>query len=153
MTKQTKSGETKINIENLQKIERGDGVHIDSDTKYDYAGNFEAHSEPLIDSGTGKVVSIRTFTFKMNPLKLKERPPDKQTLFNAHAKQITTILWGDGLRPLEEVNPRVIINKNIGIYQIFVPCEPKPGVMVVDEVKNLSAELAKNNKSKLVKRN
>lgn len=153
MMKPKKSGETsKVNIENLQEIKPGEGVQIDDKTKYDYVGSFDAKSEPLIDPGTGKTVSIRVFTFKMNPARLKQAPPDKQTLFNAHAKQISTILWGDGLIPMEEISPRVIINKNYGEYQIFVPCEAKSGVLFVDKPKNLSQELAKRGTRKPAKK-
>ena len=80
------------------ELKPGEGVQIDQDTKYEYGSRLETEGIPLIDPGEGKIVSIRVFDFKMNPA-LKDFPIDKQLIFNTHAKQISTILWGDGLKP------------------------------------------------------
>lgn len=125
----------------LSDLKPGEGVSV-GDTKYEYGADLTAPSVPLIDPGTGKTVSIRTFTFKMNPKKIKEfAHVDKQALFNAHAKQITTMLWGDGLIPLDGNSPRVIIDRKRSLYQIFVPCEARLNTMWMDKPKNLSETL------------
>lgn len=127
-----------------KELKPGDGVKIDDKTKYEYGADLQTEGTPLIDLGIGKTVSIRTFTFRMNP-KTKDFS-NKQEIFNSHAKQISTILWGDGLRPYEAANPRLIINKKKKMYQIFVPCEAKSGVLFVDKPRNLSEMMLKSRK-------
>lgn len=128
--------------EELAELKPGEGVTI-GDTKYDYGANLDTEGVPLIDPGTGQTISIRTFSFKMDPTKMKDFP-DKQTLFNSHAKQISTILWGDGLIPLEEVAPRVIIDAKKHMYRFFIPCRARLSVQFMDKPKNLSEELLKS---------
>lgn len=95
---------------------------------------------PMVDSGTGKALVLRTFEFKFNPLKLKEYAkkgvyPTKQGLFNAHWPQIRTIIWGDGFVANTDVAPRVIIGKTQ--YRIFLLCEPKFRVIIGETPKTL----------------
>ena len=127
----------------MEDLKPGDGVQV-GDTKYEYGADLSTEGTPLIDPGVGKTVSIRVFQFKINPQKLKDFPADKQLIFNSHAKQISTILWGDGLIPFESINPRVIIDLKKGFYNIFVPWEAKRDVMFMEKPKNLS-ELVKGN--------
>ena len=135
-------------IDGMENLKAGDGVQIDQDTSYEYGSELSTDGVPLIDVGEGKQVLIRVFTFKINPEKAKEVGfMNKQSIFNDHAKQISTILWGDGLRPLEDTSPRVIIDAKKAIYQIFVPCEAKTGVAFVDKSKNLQ-EIMGNSKPK-----
>ena|SRR3990167_431269 len=112
----------------------GEGIRIDDDTKYEYASELATDGVKLIDPGGGPVNTIRVFTFKKNPE--KKYLPSKQALFNSHAKQIEHILWGDGLRPLESVAPRVILNNKSGVYQIFVTCEAAKGVLFSEKDRN-----------------
>lgn len=140
MTTQQKSGtEDSIQVEgDLTQLKAGEGVSF-GDTKYEYASDLQVEPTPLVDPATGKTVSIRLFEFKMSPdPMILKNFPNQQTLFNAHAKQISTILWSDGMRPLEEVAPRVIINKKLRTYQIFVPCEPRLNMMVMETPRNLN---------------
>src|SRR3990167_6539970 len=126
------------------ELTAGDGVQIDDNTKYEYASELSTDGVPLIDPGGGPVNVIRVFNFKMNPD--RKHFPGKQALFNTHAKQIETILWGDGLRPLENVPPRVILNNKGGFYQIFVPCGAAKGVVFSEKDRNpelLHRQLAK----------
>ena len=125
----------------MAELKPGEGVTFDDGTKYEYGANLNAPGVPLIDPGEGAANVIRQFTFKMNPEKIKEFTNDRQAIFNTHARQIVQILWGDGLRPLDSVSPRVIISKRKGFYRIFVPCEAKRGVLFMDKPKNLSEEL------------
>ncbi len=119
----------------MAELKPGGGVTI-GDTKYDYGADLHTDGIPLIDPGGGPVNVIRTFDFKMNPREIRNFPADKQVLFNAHAKQIQTTLWADGLRPLENINPRVIINIKKMIYQIFVSCEASKGVIFSEKDRN-----------------
>lgn len=122
----------------------GEGVMV-GDTKYEYGADLDSDKAPLVDLGIGKAVLVRLFEFKMNPL-IKQVEMDKQALFNSHAKQIATLLWADGLVPLDENAPRVIIDNKKEVYQIFVPCQAKAGAVFADAPKNLSEELLKNGK-------
>ena len=124
----------------MADLKGGEGIKVDEKTNYEFGSELSVDPTPLIDPGTGKTISIRVFTFKIN---VKSFPSDKQAIFNAHAKQIETILWGDGLRPFDSAPPRVIINLKKGIYQIFIPCEAKRDVSFTDKPKNLSELLKK----------
>lgn len=135
--------------EDLENLRPGEGVRLDDKTKYEFGADLQTEGAPIIDTGTGKNVVIREFTYKMNP-QLKDMP-DRQALFNAHAKQISTLLWGDGLRPLENISPRVIINIKDHFYKIYVPCEGRLGNVFVDKPKNLSEELMKSSKKAISK--
>ena len=123
-----------VDIKGLENLKPGTGVQVDKDTKYEYGSQLETEGVPLIDPGGGPVNVIRVFTFKMNPE--KKDFTNKQAIFSTHAKQIETILWGDGLRPLENVSPRVILNNKKGIYQIFVPCGASRGVIFSEKDRN-----------------
>ena len=149
MTTQNKSGtEDKVRVEgDLNELKPGEGFKVDEKTTYEYGSDLSTDGTPLIDPATGKTVSIRTFEFLMNPEAIKDFPEDRQLIFNNHAKQISTILWGDGLIPLEEVAPRVIINKREGKYQIFVPCEARLSTTFVDKPKSLSEQLINKNET------
>lgn len=125
----------------LKDLKPGTGIE-----GYEYGSNLETGGVPLIDPAVGKTISIRTFEFKMNPdQKVIRNFPDRQTLFNSHAKQIKTILWGDGLIPLEEISPRVIIDAKKHKYQFFIPCKARREVLFMEKPKNLSEELLKSN--------
>ena len=125
----------------MAELKPGEGVII-GDTKYEYGADLHTEGTPLIDPGTGKTISIRVFQFKMNP-EMKKNLPNNQSLFNAHSKQIATILWADGLRPFEESAPRVIIDMKKGFYQFFVPCEARLHQMFFDKPQNLNKILNK----------
>ncbi len=132
--------EKRIEVEGeLKDLKPGKGV-----AGYEYGSNLETQGVQIADPGVGKTISIRAFEFKMNPdPKVREFFPDAQTLFNVHAKQIQTILWGDGLRYLEEVSPRVIIDKKRLNYRIFVPCEARLNVNFMDKPQSLNETLSK----------
>ena len=128
-----------IDIKGLENLKPGEGVE-----GYEYGSQLETDGMPLIDPGGGGVNVIRVFSFKMSPD--RKYFPGKQALFSAHTKQIETILWGDGLRPLDSVPPRVIIDNKKGLYQIFVPCGAAKGVIFSQKDRNpelLHKQLAK----------
>ncbi len=130
-----------VNVEgNLDEFKGGEGIQISEDTKYEYASNLETPSIRLEDPGIGKTVLIRAFDFKINP-NIKEIPLTKQEIFNHHARQIQTILWADGLKPLEDIAPRVILNEKDGFYHIFVSCEAKLSTVFADTPRPLNQQL------------
>ncbi len=138
MAKQDIKGTNTINVE-------GDINELDTSSKidgYEYGADLATEGVRLEDPGTGKTNTIRVFEFKINPdRKVLNNFPDQQTLFNAHSKQIMTILWGDGLRPLEGVPPRVIINRKKMTYQIFVPAEANNSTMFIETPVSLNKQL------------
>lgn len=97
-------------------------------------------SDPMIDPGVGKPYVLRTFEFSKNP-EFKGKI-NKQEIFNKHWRQISTILWGDGLVPVEDINPRVEFTKN-GNYRIFILAEARLNTLVVDKPKTLQQILKK----------
>jgi len=143
MTTLKKSGTDDELREAQPELKAGSGVTI-GDTKYEYGADLHTDGTPLMDPATGKTLSIRLFQFKMNPEMIKEFPTEGQVLFNAHAKQIGTMLWADGLIPLDSVPPRVIINKKDFIYQIFVPCEARLSTVFAERPKSLAEQLKGN---------
>lgn len=87
-----------------------------------WEGNtLEVKSDPLIDAGVGKPYILRCFEFRINPL--VKQTPTRQELFNHHWRQIQSMLWADGLKAYEAVNPRIIVGKQS--YRIFVTAEPR----------------------------
>lgn len=96
---------------------------------------------PLVDAGTGKQYIIRQFEFAFDPSKIKDiqkkkiPAPTRQELFNSNVRQIRMTLWGDGLVPREDVEPRMIIGKKK--YKIILVCEPRLGVIVNDKARTL----------------
>lgn len=126
------------NIEVDGELKPGDGI-----AGYEYGADLKTEGVPLIDPGSGPTVSLRTFAFKMNPEVIKHFPKNKQDIFNAHAGQIKTILWGDGLVPYEDSSPRVIISMKKRMYYILVPCVARLNVSWLESPKNLSEELMK----------
>lgn len=105
-----------------------------------YGAQLEAEKTPLIDPGTGKPIILRMFDFKFDPT--VKRMPTKQELFTAHAKQVMTLLWADGLRPFEGENPRVTIDAKKRTYRIVVVAEPRLGTMVVETPQSLNKVLS-----------
>lgn len=96
---------------------------------------------PLVDEGKGKPYIIRQFEFRFSPevlqkIQQKKIPaPTRQELFNTHVKQIRITLWGDGLVPMEEIEPRIIIGKKK--YKIIILCQPRFGTMVAERPQTL----------------
>lgn len=104
----------------------------------------EAQSDPLVDKGQGRPIILRYFEFKANPEVFKIEKPTKQQIFNHHAQQIKISLWKDGLEPVEAVGPRVVISKKKDSYRIFVTCQAKLGVTIIETPQTLQ-DLTKQN--------
>lgn len=106
------------------------------------AGTYETEGKVIEDPGTGKTISLRMFDYKINPESVERfKKSTKQDIFNAHAGEISRILWGDGLRPFEESSPRVIIDMKNLSYKIIVPCEARLNTVFPERAKNLEEML------------
>lgn len=90
------------------------------------------------DIGSGDAAIIRMFEFAMNPEVFKQVPPTKQELFNAHHKGIEMALYRDGLKILDGVNPRLVVNEAKGRYQIFVGAKPRKGYLLQEKPQTLT---------------
>ncbi len=112
---------------------QGQTVQVESDT----------HLED--DHGTGEHVIIRTYEFAANPLQFGQRTPDYQELFDSHKKGIAALLWQDGLTPVPEIDPKIVISKNQDRYFIMVTARPSLGQSVLDKSQTLS-EIANEGK-------
>lgn len=138
MIKQSKSGEE----EKIPQESLGDSF-ITHDEKHAWEGqDIEVKSDPLHDTQQGENVLMRVFDFGANPLTLKRDKPSKQQLFDSHAKQIMTMLWSDGLVPVENLNPIIQVSKKKEKYRIIVWCRAKSGVVWADTPHSLQ-ELTK----------
>lgn len=90
------------------------------------------------DKGTGDAAIIRMFEFAANPEAFKQHTPTRQELFNYHHKQIEITLWGDGMKVIPEVPPRLTINKAKTKYRIFVGAKPMKGNLLPYQPQTLS---------------
>lgn len=135
MTKHLKSGET-----SKHHSSRNIDDHVKSrivSTDGQFEGNeVEVQSDPLIDKESGRPIVLRTFEFKKSA-DFDKLNPTKQELFNAHEKQLRIFLWKDGLEPVESMPPRIVHKDDT--YIIFVTCQAKQGVVIVENPLNLSA--------------
>lgn len=129
------------NMDNKATKHEGDELEIDTgDTKWRAQEVGVNSNVPLVDAGTGKPYIIRRFEFQFNPQFIKDLKDgktklDKQDLFNSNWRQIEITLWGDGLVPRKDIEPRVLIFKKH--YQIVLLCEPRLGVMVAEKARTL----------------
>lgn len=96
------------------------------------------------DPGEGREAIIRRFTFGMNPEAFQSGTPTKQELFNAHIKGIEVMLWRDGMALMTEVEPRLVVNKELMQYSIFVGARPARGHILHERPQTLR-ELAHGN--------
>lgn len=150
MTKQSKSGkDNKIEqVDKLEDLKPGDGVQIAEDLKYEYGSDLQTEGVPVLDPATGRTITLRQFEFEMNPRLVMVFPEDdKQRIFDAHARQIAHILWGDGLRPYEEVSPRVVIDKKNNRYKIIVAAEARRDTVFPDRPQSLTKMLSTASKN------
>jgi len=89
------------------------------------------------DKGVGESIVLRFFSFAANPEKFHAHQPDAQHLFNEHIKGMESLLWGDGLKPHYQVQPRILFSvdgmkyepfspkgKQYKFYQFVLPCIP-----------------------------
>lgn len=106
-----------------------------------YGSELNADPTPIIDPASGKPVILRVFEFRFDP-KIK-KAPSKQELFSSHSKQVMTLLWSDGLRPIEGVNPRVAIDMKRRTYRIVVVAEARLNTTIIEKPNSLNDLLRK----------
>lgn len=94
------------------------------------------------DTGTGKPIVIRFFDFGANPLVFKQHQPTAQELFDSHRKGIESLLWRDGLKPIEGIEPRLMFSKDKSSYRFVITCVTSQAL--VDTPKTLSQLLTSN---------
>lgn len=94
------------------------------------------------DTGVGQAIVLRFFDFGANPEAFKQHIPTAQELFDHHRRGIEALLWKDGLKPYEAMEPRFMISKNKEYYRFIISCIPRAGQVLTDKTKTLS-ELAK----------
>src|SRR5690348_11503484 len=85
-----------------------------------------AQSETKIESdlGTGTPIVIRFFEFGANPEVFRQHKPTAQELFDSHRKGIESMLWVDGLKPFEGLEPKLVFSKNKESYRFIITCTP-----------------------------
>ncbi len=117
------------------------GEFIDKQEDGDYTGqSIEVKSKTKLeeDLGTGDIVLLRTYEFGANPEMFKDGEPSGQDVFNSHMKGILGMLWGDGLQPVPEIEPKLIFSKDRSKYLIMVGARPSLGQSILETPKTLT---------------
>lgn len=86
---------------------------------------------PLVDNATGQKLILRVFEFQLPP-DIKGKI-DKQKVFNAHKKFIEQFCWKDGLVPVTDIPPRVLLSKNEKKVRIFILTQAKLGSTILEK--------------------
>jgi uncharacterized Fe-S cluster-containing radical SAM superfamily protein len=95
------------------------------------------------DLGTGQEIVIRFFEFGVNEEAFKQHTPTTQELFDAHRAGMEALLWRDGLKPHEAIEPRFMFSKNRKFYRFIITAVPRIGNVMVDKPLTLSQILNK----------
>lgn len=103
-----------------------------------------AHSDTKIESdlGIGQAIVIRFFEFAANQDTFKLHKPTAQELFNSHKNGIMAMLWKDGLKPFNEVEPKLMFSKSKKNYRFILTCVPNE--TLVEKPQTLSQLLTSN---------
>lgn len=109
------------------------------------AHQIETQSDPLQDPGLGQGVVVRNFFFKSPPKIAGMIRPSKQQIIEGHKHIMGTMLWADGLQPLEDKAVRLYSRKEVksgmlkskmtqegADFVIMVLASPKGGVVLAD---------------------
>ena len=95
------------------------------------------------DLGTGHEVVLKFFDFGVNEEAFKQHTPTTQELFDAHRAGMEALLWRDGLKPHEAIEPRFMFSKNRKFYRFIITAVPRIGNVMVDKPLTLSQILNK----------
>jgi hypothetical protein len=90
------------------------------------------------DLGTGHEVMLKFFDFGVNEEAFKQHKPTAQELFNSHRMGIESLLWRDGLKPYDGVEPRFMFSKNRKFYRFIITCVPRAGRVILGTPRTLS---------------
>ncbi len=109
---------------------------IDKQPEGDYSGQtIEVHSDTHLeqDAGTGESFILRTYEFRTSPEFLQGKFPSFQEIFDSHIKGIAGMLWGDGLTPATDLEPRIVLSKDKSKYLIMVWARPSIGQTIIEK--------------------
>ena len=109
-----------------------------------FGGGGETEKHLLANEGGGRPIILRDFEFQLPPLNPAETPT-KQQLLDFHRGKITAFLWRDELIPIEK-EWRLVFDKGMKSFRIFVPCQAKPGSAIL-ESPELLQDIIKPNKA------
>lgn len=90
------------------------------------------------DKGTGQEIILRFFDFGANVETFRRYRPTAQELFNSHRKGIEALLWRDGMKPFDGVEPRLLFSKDKTSYRFVIACTPSSGNTLIDKTNTLS---------------
>lgn len=125
MENQQKTDKTKHDSHNLED-HLGEKFETKAEDGVWTGQELTATSDIINDPGVGHPVLLRQFEYKLNPDLPKGLTYTKQDLFKFHEGQIKTMLWADGLVPLDSIKPpKVQMSKKNQGYRIFVLCRPR----------------------------
>lgn len=145
-SKHTKTGETVTgSASDIHQVIEGNAKDAPVDDVLWNASELQADSDTHLedDEGVGGAAIIRQFEFAVNLEAFQNHPPSLQDLFNHHIKQIEVTLWTDGLKIMQDVEPRISFNKNKTKYRIWVGAKPQKG-HILREVPQTLSQIAKS---------
>ena len=90
------------------------------------------------DLGTGQEVVIRFFEFAVNEEAFKQHKPSAQELFDSHKSGMEALLWRDGLKPYDGLQPRFMFSKNKKFYRFIIAGVPRAGRVLSNSTRTLS---------------
>lgn len=104
----------------------GEEISTESETRIDQ------------DDGTGQAIILRFFEFGANVETFKQHKPTAQELFNSHMRGMESLLWKDGLKPYDAIEPRLMFSKDKTKYRFIIACIPSGLNVLVDNTRTLS---------------
>lgn len=122
----------RINRKKTLEVQKFGGTealgNVRTDDKYELS-SIEVNSKTKLqdDPNEGGAAIIRRFEFGLNPQAWIEGKPTKQDIFNSHLKGIELMLWRDGMKVLDSVQPRIVIDEQNMRYYIYVGAKPQRG--------------------------
>ena len=96
-----------------------------------------------MDTGTGQAIVLRFFDFGSNVEAFKQHKPTAQELFDSHRRGIESLLWKDGLKPYEALEPRFMFSKDKKHYRFIIACIPTLGNVLADTPRTLTQLIQK----------
>lgn len=130
----------------FKAVEKNNGDAPTKDANIEWEGEelmTESNTKLEQDTGTGQAIVLRFFDFGADPEVFKQHKPTAQELFNTHMRGLESLLWRDGLRPFQEVEPRLMFSKNKSHYRFILACIPVSGRLSVETPRTLTQLLHK----------
>ena len=90
------------------------------------------------DTGTGQAIVLRFFDFGSNAEAFKLHKPTAQELFDSHRRGMESLLWRDGLKPYDAIEPRFMFSKDKLHYRFILACIPRIGNVMADTPRTLT---------------